>query len=225
MKAAVLWDNHGMTVNPKLRIALFAIVAFVLGLFLARTLLAPRAVAVPPTVNATILPQTRALPALDLVDQDGRPLAADQLRRGWSIVFFGFTQCPDICPTTLTLLAETRKRLADLPAAQQPQVLLISVDPERDTPAVLKPYVTFFDASFQGATGTPEGVQRAAAAFSVPFQKMPLPDGGYTMDHGAGLFIVAPDGGIAAYSSPPLTAEGLATDFRAVVQYFEARQR
>jgi len=214
-----------VTVNPNLRIALFAIVAFVLGLFLARGLLAPREVPVPATVNATVLPQTRVLPALNLIDQDGRPLAPDTLRQGWTMVFFGFTQCPDVCPTTLTLLAQTRKQLADLPPAQQPRVLLISVDPERDTPAVLKPYVTFFDASFRGATGTPEGVQQAATAFGIPFQKMPLPSGGYTMDHGAGLFIVAPDGGIAAYSSPPLTADGLASDFRAVVQYFEARHR
>lgn len=214
-----------MTVNSTSRVALFAIVAFVLGLFLAKGLLAPRAVPVPATINATILPQTRALPPLDLIDQDGKPLAPDTLRGGWTIVFFGFTQCPDICPTTLALLAQTRQRLASLPAAQQPQVLLISVDPERDTPAVLKPYVTFFDASFRGATGTPAGVQQAATAFGVPFMKMPLPDGGYTMDHGAGLFIVAPDGGIAAYSSPPLTAEGLAADFRSVVQYFEAKRR
>jgi protein SCO1/2 len=225
MEAAVLWDNRAMTVNPKLRFALFAIVAFVLGLFLARTFLSPRDVPVPATVNATVLPQTRAVPALALIDQDGRPFAADELRNGWTFVFFGFTQCPDVCPTTLTLLAQTVRRLADLPPAEQPRVLLISVDPERDAPAVLKPYVTFFDAGFRGATGSPEGVQAAAAAFGVPVQKMPLPNGGYTMDHGAGVFIVAPDGGIAAYSSPPHTAEGLANDFRAVQQYFETTHR
>jgi protein SCO1/2 len=214
-----------MTVNPKLRIALFAIVAFVLGLFLARALLAPREVPVPATVNATVLPQTRALPALDLVDQDGRPFTGVEFRNGWTFVFFGFTQCPDVCPTTLTLLAQTVKRLTDLPFASQPRVLLISVDPERDTPAVLKPYVTFFDNGFKGATGSPAGIQAAATAFGVPFQKMPLPNGGYTMDHAAGLFIVAPDGGIAAYSSPPHTAEGLASDYRQVLQYFEATHR
>ena len=211
-----------MTVNPRLRIALFAIVAFVLGLFLARALLAPREVPVPATVNATVLPQTRALPALNLIDQDGRPFTGEEFRNGWTFVFFGFTQCPDVCPTTLTLLAQTVKRLDDLPFASQPRVLLISVDPERDTPAVLKPYVTFFDSGFKGATGSLEGVQAAATAFGIPFQKMPLPNGGYTMDHGAGLFIVAPDGGIAGYSSPPHTAEGLASDFRSVQQYYEA---
>jgi protein SCO1 len=149
----------------------------------------------------------------------------DQLRQGWTIVFFGFTQCPDVCPTTLTLLAQTKKQLADLPPAQQPRVLLISVDPERDTPAVLKPYVTFFDPTFNGATGTLEGVQQAATAFGVPYQKMPLPGGGYTMDHGGGVFIVAPDGRLAAYSSAPHVPDVLARDFRKVVQFFEERQR
>ena len=136
-------------------------------------------------------------------------------------MFFGFTQCPDVCPTTLTLLAQMKKQLADLPAAQQPRVLLISVDPERDTPAVLKPYVTFFDPSFRGATGTLEGVQHAATAFGVPFQKMPLPDGGYTMDHGAGCSSLHPMAASPPTFSPPLAAEVLRRDFRKVVQLFE----
>jgi protein SCO1 len=225
MESAVLWDNPAMTVHPILRYALFAIVAFVLGLFLSRAVLSPREVPVPSAENATILPQQRPLPALDLVDQDGRKLAADHLRRGWTIVFFGFAQCPDICPTTLTLLAQTKKQLSDLPPAHQPQVLMISVDPERDTPAILKPYVTFFDPAFMAATGTVEGVQHAASAFGVPFQKMPLPAGGYTMDHGAGLFVVSPEGGMAAYSSPPLAPDVLARDYRKVVQSFEDSRR
>ncbi len=214
-----------MTAHPMLRYALFAIVAFVLGLFLASKLLGPRDVPVPAAENATILPQPRQLAAFDLIDQDGRAFSVEQLRQGWTIVFFGFTQCPDVCPTTLTVLAQTKKQLADLPPAQQPRVLLISVDPERDTPAVLKPYVTFFDPTFRGATGTLEGVQQAATAFGVPYQKMPLPGGGYTMDHGGGVFIVAPDGGLAAYSSAPHVADVLARDFRKVVQFFEETQR
>ena len=109
-------------------------------------------------------------------------------------MFFGFTQCPDVCPTTLATLAQMKKKLADLPAEQQPRVLLVSVDPERDTAAILKPYVTFFDPSFLGATGTLAATGQAARAFSVPFAKVPLPGGGYTMDHGAGLFVVSPAG-------------------------------
>jgi protein SCO1 len=210
-----------MSASPMLRRALIVIVAFALGLFLARAFLSPREVPVPATERATILPQPRTLAPLDLVDQDGRPLPGDFLRDHWTVVFFGFTQCPDVCPTTLTTLAQMKKELADLPAAQQPRVLLVSVDPERDTPAILKPYVTFFDPAFLGATGTLAATDQAAAAFAVPFAKVSLPSGGYTMDHGAGLFIVSPAGAIAAYSSPPLDAAVLARDFRKVVQYFE----
>jgi protein SCO1 len=222
---ADLWDNAAMSARPTLRIALFAIVAFVLGLVLARTLLAPRAPAVPQTENATVLPQPRAVPPLDLVDQDGRPLPPDFLREHWTVVFFGFTQCPDVCPTTLAVAAQMRRQLLDLPAPQQPRVLLVSVDPERDTPSVLKPYVTFFDPTFLAATGTLEATERAAAAFSVPFRKVSVAGGGYTLDHGAGLFFVSPAGAIAAYSSPPLDAATLARDFRKVVQYHEAASR
>ena len=212
-----------MTARPLLRYALAAIVAFGLGLFLARVFVKPQEV--PVTENATILPQPRALPPLDLVDQDNHPLPGDFLRDHWTLVFFGFTQCPDVCPTTLTTLAQMKRQLADLPAGQQPRVLLVSVDPERDTPAILKPYVTFFDPSFLGATGTLAATTQAATAFSVPFAKVPLPGGGYTLDHGAGLFMVSPAGALAAYSSPPLDATVLARDYRKVVQYFEESRR
>jgi protein SCO1/2 len=214
-----------MTNRLPLRIVLAAIVAFALGLILARVFVTLREVPVPVTENATILPQPRELPPLDLVDQDNRPLPRDFLRNRWTVVFFGFTQCPDVCPTTLATLARMKKKLADLPAEQQPRVLLVSVDPERDTAAILKPYVTFFDPSFLGATGTIAATGQAAREFSVPFAKIPLPDGGYTMDHGAGLFVVSPAGALAAYSSPPLDATVLARDFRKVVQYFEASHR
>ncbi len=214
-----------MTARPLLRYVLAAIVAFALGLILARVFVTPNALPVPATENATILPQPRELPALDLVDQDNRPLPRDFLRDHWTIVFFGFTQCPDVCPTTLTTLAQVKKQLADLPASQQPRVLLVSVDPERDPPALLKSYVTFFDPSFLAATGTLAATTQAATAFSVPFAKVPLPDGGYTMDHGAGLFVVSPKGALVAYSSPPLDATVLARDFRKAVQYFEESQR
>jgi len=214
-----------MTNRLPLRIVLAAIVAFALGLILARVFVTLREVPVPATENATILPQPRELPALDLVDQDNRPLPRDFLRNRWTVVFFGFTQCPDVCPTTLATLAQMKKKLTDLPAEQQPRVLLVSVDPERDTAAILKPYVTFFDPSFLAATGTLAATGQAARAFAVPFAKVPLPSGGYTMDHGAGLFIVSPKGALAAYASPPLDATVLARDFRKVVQYFEDSRR
>lgn len=212
-----------MTARLTVRLVVLAIVAFVVGLVVARAVLKPAEVPIPATENATVYAPPRPLPPLDLVGQDGQPLGPDFLKDHWTLVFFGFTHCPDVCPTTLTVLKQVRKSLATLQDTQQPRVLFVSVDPERDTPERLREYVQFFDPSFLGASGTAAGVQQAAAAFAVPYAKVPLPDGGYTMDHGAGVFVVAPSGEIVAYSSPPLRAEVLARDFRKTQQYVEAQ--
>lgn len=210
-----------MTARLTLRLGLFAIVAFVVGLVAARALLAPRQVPVPVTENATVFEGPRAVAALQLVDQDGQPYTAGALRDRWTLVFFGFTYCPDVCPTTLAVLKQMRQQLADLPDAQRPHVVLVTVDPERDTPERLRDYVRFFDPSFGAATGTIADVEQAAAAFAVPFAKVTLPQGGYTMDHGAGIFLVDPAGRRIAYSSPPFDAATLARDYRKVLQYYE----
>jgi protein SCO1/2 len=206
-----------------LRIGVIAIVAFALGLFLARALFPPRS-AVPATELATILPTPRGLPALALVGADTRPLGSEFFRGRWTLVFFGFTQCPDLCPTTLGLLAQATRQLTDLPAAEQPRVLFVSLDPQRDTPQLVGDYVRFFDARFVGATGTPQAVADAATAFAVPFAKVSLPDGGYTIDHGSGVFIVGPSGGIEAFTSGLHDAGALARDFRKTMRYVEQRR-
>jgi protein SCO1/2 len=206
-----------MAARP-LRLVLLIIVAFAGGLLVARMIVPPRA-ELPATERATVLPAARALPALDLVDQDGRPLPPEFFAGHWTLVFFGFTQCPDVCPTTLATLAQVRRQLADLPAAEQPRTLLVSVDPERDPPQRLAAYVRFFDPSFLAATGTAEATAAAAAAFGVPYAKVPTPEGGYTMDHGSGLFVVGPGGGIVAYLSAPHEADVIARDYRKVVAW------
>lgn len=206
-----------MAARP-LRIGILAIVAFAAGLILARAFWS--APAVPPQAErGTIFPSPRALPALELTDHDGKPLGPDRFAERWTLVFFGFTNCPDICPTTLATLVQVKAQLADLPAEQQPGVLLVSVDPERDDPERLAAYVKFFDPGFVGATGTTQAVAAAAAAFGVPFAKVSLPDGGYTMDHGSGVFVVGPSAGIDAYLSGPLDAAAMARDYRKVVAF------
>jgi protein SCO1/2 len=206
-----------------LRIALLAIVAFAVGLLLARVLVPTPAVQ-PATERATVLDKSKPLPALSLVGVDDKPLGSGFFKGHWTVVFFGFTTCPDVCPTTLATLAQFTKQLADLPAPEQPRVLLVTVDPERDDPAKLAAYVSFFDPAFLGATGDVQAVSAAAAAFGVPFAKVSLPEGGYTMDHGSGLFFVDPSGGIAAYSSAPHDVTVLARDYRKIVTYVETRQ-
>ena len=225
-----MWDNagpadHGQHRNPGMtarlvRIGVIAIVAFALGLFLARAVL-PRVSQPPATELLTILPEPRILPPLTLVRHDGSTLDERFFRGRWTFVFFGFTHCPDVCPTALSMLARTRKALADLPAAVQPQVLFVSVDPARDDARQLAAYVTFFDPSFVGATGSDAQVAAAAAAFSVPYAKVTTPDGGYTMDHGSGVFLVGPAGALNALTSGASDPAALARDFRKVVDFVE----
>ena len=202
------------------RIGVIAIVAFALGLVLARMVLPGRSQP-PVTELATVFPTPRALPPFTLARHDGRPLGPEFFRGHWTLVFFGYTHCPDVCPTTLALLAQTTRALSDLPRLQRPQVLFVSVDPERDDARQLSAYVTFFDPAFVGATGSATQVAAAAAAFSEPYAKVSTPDGGYTMDHGSAIFFVGPSGGLEALATGAKDPASLARDYRTVVTYVE----
>jgi protein SCO1/2 len=125
----------------------------------------------------------------DLIDHQGKPRKLADFRGKTVIVFFGFTQCPDVCPTTLMELAEVMKALG--PAADQVQVLFITVDPERDTPALLAEYVPRFDPRFIGLTGDPQAITATAKEFKVFYQKVPgSKPGSYSMDHTAGSYVI-----------------------------------
>lgn len=102
-------------------------------------------------------------------------------------MFFGFTNCPDICPTTLLRMTELMIKLG--PEADKLQVVLVSVDPERDTPAILKTYLEQFDPRFSAMTGTPEQLAAFAKGYRFVYKKVPLQDGNYTMDHSAGVYL------------------------------------
>lgn len=165
---------------------------------------------------STVLDRPRALPEFQLATASG-PLTAADLRGRWTLVFFGFAACPDICPTTLALLAQVDRSLADLPAAARPQVLFVSVDPERDTPQAASEYAAFFAAGFRGATGTLAELDRLASALGAPFLKVPLGPEGYTVDHSGAVFVLDPEVRFAAVMTPPLVALHMADDLRRLV--------
>ena len=196
--------------------AAVAIVAALAGMLLSRSLVQP-APQVPALSVGTWLEPGRPLPEFMLVDQAGNPFSKERLQGRWSVLFFGFTSCPDICPTTLTTLGSFEKSLQDLPASDRPQVVFVSVDPQRDTPDRVDAYVKFFSPTIQGATGTPEATAALADALHVPYAVTPLPDGTYTVDHSSALFLVAPDAALRALFSSPHDASKLAADFRQVV--------
>lgn len=131
-------------------------------------------------------------------------------------VFFGYTQCPDVCPTTMVDLADVMKRLG--PDADKVQVLFITIDPERDTPALLSKYVPAFDPRFVGLTGSPDDIARVAKEFKVFYQKVPgsTPDS-YTMDHFAGTYVFDPQGRIRLFVRYGQKPEAIAADVKALL--------
>ena len=128
-----------------------------------------------------------------LTDQDGRPVDQTMLQGKWSLVFFGFTYCPEFCPTTLAELAAVRQRLGD--RAEDLQIVFISVDPERDTPRQLKDYLSSdgFPPGAIGLTGSPEQVAQAAKAYRAYYEKVGEGEG-YTMNHSLTVYLMGPDG-------------------------------
>jgi len=133
------------------------------------------------------------------------------------VVFFGYTQCPDVCPTTLSTLAETMKLLG--PDADRVQVIFITVDPERDSPALLAEYVPAFDKRFLGLSGNAEATERVAKEFKVIYQKQPgATPTTYTMDHSAGVFLFDPQGRLRLYARNGQGPDAFAHDLRELLR-------
>ncbi len=136
---------------------------------------------------------------LELTDFNGQRRKLTDFRGKAVVVFFGYTHCPDVCPTTLSELASAVKKLG--PAGDKVQVLFVTADPERDTPEVLKLYVSAFNPGFLGLRGTPEETARVAKEFKVILQKNPGGDpNNYTVDHSSGTYIYDTSGKLRLYA-------------------------
>jgi protein SCO1/2 len=152
-----------------------------------------------------------------LTDQHGKPRSLQEFRGKVVVVFFGYTQCPDVCPTTLTEIAEVRRMLG--PDADKLQGIFITVDPERDTPEVLKAYMANFDPSFLALHGTPEQIAEVAKDFKVYYKKVEgKTPGSYTMDHSAASFVYDPSGKLRLYTRYGTGAQALADDVRLLLK-------
>jgi protein SCO1 len=145
-----------------------------------------------------------------LTDHDGRARTLADFRGKVVVVFFGFTHCPDVCPTTLAELARAVKQLG--PDGERVQVLMVTVDPERDTPTVLKQYVTALDPRFVGLTGDPEAIARTAREFKVFYLKNPTGPEAYSVDHSSGSYVFDPQGRLRLLVSYGQGADVIAHD-------------
>lgn len=154
--------------------------------------------------------------SLALIDHAGKPRTLDDFKGKVVVIFFGFTQCPDVCPTTLGEMAKVVKELgAD---GDKVQVLFVSVDPERDTRDLLKQYVTAFHPSFVGLSGDAEATARTAKEFKVYVQKQPTKGGGYSVDHSAGTFILDQQGRLRLFAQYGAGANALLGDIRQLLK-------
>ena len=153
--------------------------------------------------------------ALELTDHNGKLRRLEEFRGKALVVFFGFTHCPDICPTTLADIAQAVRSLgAD---AERVQVVMVSVDPERDTPESLAKYVTTFDPRFLGLRGDLEATKRVAADFKIYFEKRKLGES-YTVDHSAQSYVIDPQGRVRLLVRHDRIAQDLAPDLRTILQ-------
>jgi protein SCO1/2 len=219
--------ERGRAGRKALLLVLAAVLAAGAGLYAARHAFGPAAPADPSAHRAAMQPQLRAvrlitppraLPAWRLRLSDGSEATPATLQGRWTLVFFGFTHCPDVCPTTLAEMAKAEKAWAMLPKAKQPQLLFVSVDPERDTPAIVGDYAHYFSAATLASSPTPEQLVQFAQALGMVYMKVTEPDGSYSMDHSATLVLLDPQGRQAGLLRPPLNAQQIGDDLRLLAE-------
>jgi protein SCO1/2 len=168
--------------------------------------------------TGSLISPSRKLPDFSLIDQQGKVFGEPNLRGHWSLLFFGYTNCPYFCPTTLTTLAAMQARLRAEHAAVLPQVIFVSVDAKRDTPAQLAHFLPNFDPGFIGVTAADQAsIEAVARKFGVAVSIQPAADGNYAVDHTSAILVLNPDARLAAILTGPFTADALRADFQRIV--------
>lgn len=204
-----------MTSRSKILIVALLCLAAAAGVILSRAHL-PKPP--PPLATGTLLAPARPLADFSLIDNRGRQFGPAGLRGHWSLMFFGYTNCPDFCPATLATLAALEKKLRASNTGSLPQVIFVSVDARRDTPAQLDKYVPYFDPGFIGLTAPDQAsIETLAKKWGVAVAIQPGADGNYTVDHSGAIFVIDPTGNLAAVLTGPFTVEALARDYRLIL--------
>ena len=189
-------------------IAAVAVVAIATGAWLSFSMTSTPA---EPRV-ATLLPGGIDLPEFSLLDHTGAAVDQTVFDGHWNLVFFGFTHCPDICPLTLQVLANARAQMADEGIEPLPRIVLVSVDPERDTPEKLGQYVGYFGDQNLGLTGEIDEIKKLTGALGIWFGKSALDGDNYTVDHSAAVLLIGPDGEYRAVFSDTQDAANFVRD-------------
>lgn len=206
----------------------FLLLARIIPLLLAAALFGACSPPAPPQLQqGTLLPSAKPIADFQLVDQDGEALTLANLKNQWTFVFFGYTQCPDVCPTSLSMLGQVMRILEKEPGLDKmPRGLFVSVDPERDTPELLKQFVPYFYPDFSGATGSQEELMKLTRQLGILYARSDdnnSEDGNYLVDHSAAIILFNPDGKYHALFNVPHDPALIASDFLLVKNYYEAQ--
>jgi protein SCO1/2 len=201
--------------NIKLTVAgLLVVIAIIVAGFVHRISLPRVMTESEMKINGLYLLETpRDIGKFELVDQHGEPFNRDRLEGRWSLLFFGFTYCPDVCPTTMTFLNEFVGSLEGT-EAQDTQVVMVSVDPARDTVSQLASYVPFFNPDFIGVTGEFLDIHRFATALNTPFRKVAGEGDNYQVDHSSNVVLINPRGDYHGFFKAPLDLAKMKVTYR-----------
>jgi protein SCO1 len=216
-----------MTVNRNRRLILVTLAsaaAFGVGLtgYLVSRSTGAAPDATPP--EGLLWPQVRPLPAVDLVSHVGQSFVTDDFRDTWSLVFFGYTSCPDICPMTLAYLNQLQRRLREDARFSLMRTVFVSVDPGRDSPQRLREYVGHFNEDFIGLTGEPGQLQLLTKSLGAAYiTEEPDSSGRYLIHHSAAIFLISPGAELAGVLTGPHEPAGLAERLRAMFDFMQVQ--
>lgn len=202
-------------------IGLVAVMALLVGLSVHRILSPPAMTPEQLSENGFFLYEVpRRFQDFALVDHRDEAFSREDLEGKWSLIFFGFTYCPDICPTTMATLAQFDRLLGDTDYAEDTQVIMVSVDPRRDTPENLEQYINFFNEDFIGLTGEYLEIFNFARQLNVAFQYLPTPNGDYTVSHSGEIILLNPMGHFHGFFKQPHQPDRMLQNYRSVRQQF-----
>ena len=174
----------------------------------------------PTLVSGKILARPMEIDRFELIDQKNEVFNNKSLEGGWTVLFFGYTNCPDVCPTTIYKLAEIKNELKEDLSSTSFNTVLVTLDPDRDSTDRLKEYIGYFDESMLGVTGTYENIQSFTSSLSVFYQRINKEEG-YDFNHTASIFVFNKDGSLFATMSPANTIGELTQDFYTILNNFE----
>lgn len=214
---------HRRPLLPAIALTLMAS-ALAAGILVGRT---PQAEttwgAAPPPVRAVMWPEPQALADVSLHTQHGEPFGADAFTGRWSLVFFGYLDCPDVCPTSLHAMREMRRLLADRQAAEELQFIFVSVDPASDRPSRMAEYLAWYDPAFIGLHGPAAEIRRLADSMAVKFETF-VDDSGYrSIDHTSSVMMIDASGRMVGALPPPLVPEQMAERYLRLRDHLDNR--